>query len=178
MTTALASLQTLPVEAVVVVAAALLLVGAFALCSSPPASPASSAPAKTAAPASAPAAEPPRLFTSAELAPHTGAGGSRILIGVDGVVFDMSSHEGGPAFYGPGGPYENFAGRDASVGLATMQTDPAKWAAGSVAELSAAERDVLRDWFNRFRAKYRVVGAMSDGSSPKTLADLRAAGLI
>ena len=104
------------------------------------------------------------------LAPFTGAGGSRIYVCADGIVFDMSSHETGPAFYGPGGGYAVFAGRDASIGLATMETDPAKWLLRSVAELSAAQRDTLADWVQRFRLKYAVVGYCNDGSAPRSVA--------
>ena len=132
------------------------------------------------APASAATASavPLRNFTRADLAPCTGAGGQRVLLAVNGVVFDMSSHESGPAFYGPGGPYHCFAGRDASVGLATMETDPAKWVKSTVRELSASESDTMLDWFRRFKAKYTIVGALTDGSAPSTVDELRAAGVV
>jgi len=87
----------------------------------------------------------------------------------------MSSHESGPAFYGPGGGYSVFAGRDASIGLATMETDPAKWAKVSVGELSAAQRDTLSDWVQRFRLKYDIVGFCNDGSAPRSVAGEAAA---
>jgi hypothetical protein len=49
-------------------------------------------------------------YTLEELARYDGvvSKGSPILIGVDGTVFDMTL---GKDFYGPGGPYEAFAGR-------------------------------------------------------------------
>ena len=47
----------------------------------------------------------------ADLAPFTGQDGRPIYLAADGIVFNMSSHEGGAAFYGPGGPYNVFAGR-------------------------------------------------------------------
>jgi predicted heme/steroid binding protein len=49
-------------------------------------------------------------YTLDELAKYDGVvnPGSPILIGVDGTVFDMTL---GKDFYGPGGPYEAFAGR-------------------------------------------------------------------
>ena len=62
------------------------------------------------------------------------------------------------------------ARRDASIGLATMQTDPSKWTKRSVAELSHSERDTLADWVNRFAAKYDVIGYLNDGANPKTVA--------
>jgi hypothetical protein len=122
------------------------------------------------------AAPPPRDFTAAELAPETGAGGSRILVAVNGIVFDMSG--GGEAFYGPGGPYACFAGHDASVGLATMELDPAKWAARAVSDFSASETDTMMQWVRRFREKYAVAGALTEGSRPTTLAQLRAEGVL
>ena len=39
----------------------------------------------------------------------------KILLAINGQVFDVSS---GRNFYGPNGPYGNFAGRDASRGMA------------------------------------------------------------
>lgn len=48
----------------------------------------------------------------------TGAAGSdegRILLSINRKVFDVTK---GKNFYGPGGPYGNFAGRDASRGMA------------------------------------------------------------
>jgi membrane-associated progesterone receptor component len=98
----------------------------------------------------------------------TGESGSKIYVAADGYVFDMSSHETGKSFYGPGGPYHAFAGKDASIGLATMETDPSKWKKSSVSELSAAERDILQDWVNRFSAKYQIVGYLNEGSHPRT----------
>jgi hypothetical protein len=150
---------------------------------------------------------------TAELAPFTGEGGRPIYVAADGVVFNMSSHEGGPAFYGPGGGYNVFAGRcvlhvralgrpghcactrrpiripplppgrgprfarsDASIGLATMQTDPKLWAKKTVAELTASEKDTLADWVRRFSMKYEVVGYLNDGAHPKTVAGEAASG--
>lgn len=40
---------------------------------------------------------------------------NKILLAINGKVFDVSS---GRNFYGPDGPYGNFAGRDASRGMA------------------------------------------------------------
>ena len=123
------------------------------------------APAKAAAPA-------PREYTLAELAPHTGADGTRILVAVNGVVFDMGATS---TFYGPGCAYNVFAGRDASFGLATMELDNSKW---SARELTPSEADVLTDWYNRFTNKYPIVGALVEGSRPMTLKQLRDEGLI
>ncbi len=50
-------------------------------------------------------------FPFAELVEYNGAGGKPIYIACDGIVFNMSSHESGPAFYGPGCGYNVFAGQ-------------------------------------------------------------------
>lgn len=52
--------------------------------------------------------------------------GSKILLAINGKVFDVSS---GRNFYGPGGPYGNFAGRDASRGMAKQSFDLCTWTA-------------------------------------------------
>ena len=56
-----------------------------------------------------------RDYTLKELQPKNGLNGQPIYIAVKGTVYDVSA---GATFYGPGSAYENFAGRDASRGLA------------------------------------------------------------
>lgn len=62
----------------------------------------------------------PRPWTLAELRQFDGTGGRPVYMAIKGRVFDVTR---GRAFYGPGGPYALFAGRDASRGLARMTTD-------------------------------------------------------
>lgn len=59
-------------------------------------------------------------YTPTELAEFDGRKNKRILMGIRGRVYDVTS---GSAFYGPGGPYGNFAGRDASRGLSKGSFD-------------------------------------------------------
>ena len=56
-----------------------------------------------------------RTFTPRTLLPFNGQNNAPVYLAVRGRVFDVTS---GRQFYGPGGPYSNFAGRDASRGLA------------------------------------------------------------
>ncbi|KAL2232912.1 UNVERIFIED_CONTAM: Membrane steroid-binding protein 2 [Sesamum indicum] len=62
-------------------------------------------------------------------------------------------------FYGPGGPYALFAGRDASRALALMSFDP-KDLTGNIEGLSASELEVLQDWEYKFMEKYVKVGQL------------------
>jgi hypothetical protein len=56
-----------------------------------------------------------KYYTPKELAEFDGRGeNQRILLGIRGGVYDVTV---GGRFYGPQGPYGNFAGRDASRGL-------------------------------------------------------------
>lgn len=55
------------------------------------------------------AADPTKVWSEADLRPHTD--GDSILIAINRTVYDVSSS---PKFYGPGGPYHHFTGRDAS----------------------------------------------------------------
>src|SRR5579859_2102154 len=65
----------------------------------------------------------PIVFTyydPVELSQFDGKKNKRILMGIRGRVYDVTA---GAHFYGPGGPYGNFAGRDASRGLSKGSFD-------------------------------------------------------
>jgi len=77
-----------------------------------------------------------------------------ILLAAKGVVYDVTR---GRDFYGAGGAYNLFTGRDCSRALAKMSLDP-KDVTEDVSDLTADERKVLDDWVVKFEAKYPVVG--------------------
>lgn len=119
---------------------------------------------------SAPAAlprEPPatvfRTFNPHTLLPYNGENGQPVYLAVRGRVFDVTPGRG---FYGPGGPYANFAGRDASRGLACgsfdeeMLTKDLDAPLDTLADLGAEEMDALQGWEERFESKYLVVGKL------------------
>ncbi|GAA0172764.1 transmembrane signal receptor [Lithospermum erythrorhizon] len=62
-------------------------------------------------------------------------------------------------FYGPGGPYALFAGREASRALALMSFDP-KDLNGNLEGLEPSELEVLQDWEYKFMEKYVKVGQL------------------
>ncbi|KAI6152923.1 cytochrome b5-like heme/steroid binding domain-containing protein [Pisolithus thermaeus] len=66
-----------------------------------------------------PQSHPPTLlyqtYTPKTLVKYDGKDGGRILLAINGMVFDVTA---GRNFYGPDGMYGNFAGRDASRGMA------------------------------------------------------------
>ncbi|CAF9934754.1 hypothetical protein IMSHALPRED_009832 [Imshaugia aleurites] len=110
-----------------------------------------------------------RTFTPPTLQPYDGEKDRPVYLAVRGKVFDVTP---GKNFYGPGGPYENFAGRDASRGLACGSFDEdmlTKDLDGPLDDLSGLGQDemqALQDWEDRFSEKYLVVGklvAVSEG---------------
>ncbi|PSR92142.1 cytochrome b5-like heme/steroid binding domain-containing protein [Coniella lustricola] len=111
--------------------------------------------------------EPPatvfRTFTPRTLLPYNGENGAPIYFAVRGRVFDVTN---GRNFYGPGGPYENFAGRDASRGLACgsfdedMLTKDLDGPLDTLGELGPDEMESLQGWEEQFDAKYLVVGKL------------------
>ncbi|ORZ39243.1 cytochrome b5-like heme/steroid binding domain-containing protein [Catenaria anguillulae PL171] len=101
-----------------------------------------------------------RNYTPKELAKFDGKQSERIMMAVRGHVFDVTR---GAGFYGPGSPYGNFAGRDASRGLAkhsfeTKYITPLDQPIDDLKDLSAMERETLDDWFGMFSSKYDHVG--------------------
>ncbi|CAM8898712.1 unnamed protein product [Rhodiola kirilowii] len=77
-----------------------------------------------------------------------------IYLAVKGRIFDVTS---GKSFYGPGGAYEMFAGKDASRALAKMSKNEDDVVA-DIDGLSSKEIGVLDDWERKFEAKYPIVG--------------------
>lgn len=86
-----------------------------------------------------------------------------VYLAVRGQVFDVSP---GRNFYGPGGPYANFAGRDASRGLAhgsfdeNMLTEDLNGPLDSLEDLDEEQKEALQGWQERFLEKYLVVGQL------------------
>lgn len=103
-----------------------------------------------------------KTFTPKTLRPFNGVDEPRVMLGVQGKVFDVSA---GMSFYGPNGPYSNFAGRDASRGLAKnsfdedMLTDIEK-PLDTLEDLTDEEKGSLREWAALFEGKYLLVGRL------------------
>ncbi|EAS32585.1 DNA damage response protein [Coccidioides immitis RS] len=114
-----------------------------------------------------------RTFKPTTLIEFNGQDNKPVYLAVRGKVFDVSP---GRNFYGPGGPYENFAGRDATRGLACqsfdeeMLTKDLKGPLDDLHGLDEEQLDNLRGWEERFLEKYLVVGklvAEGDPEAPK-----------
>lgn len=104
-----------------------------------------------------------KTYTPKTLLPFNGEDGAPIYFAVRGRVFDVSK---GRNFYGPGGPYANFAGRDASRGLAKgsfdeeMLTEDLEGPLDSLSDLDRDEWEALQGWEEKFLEKYLVVGKL------------------
>ncbi|KAF9391184.1 hypothetical protein CPB97_007304 [Podila verticillata] len=104
-----------------------------------------------------------REYTPKELSEFDGrTPDTRILMAVNGKVFDVTR---GKQFYGPDGPYGNFAGRDASRGLAMNSFDksmlsPLDGPIDKLEDLKEDEKSALEDWEVLFDGKYQLVGKL------------------
>ncbi|KAL3500279.1 hypothetical protein ACH5RR_039372 [Cinchona calisaya] len=98
-------------------------------------------------------------FTLQQLKQYDGSDPSKpIYVAVKGRVFDVAA---GRSFYGPGGSYSMFAGKDASRALAKMSKNEED-VIGSLDGLSEKEIQTLNDWETKFQAKYPVVGSVAE----------------
>ncbi|XP_055685511.1 membrane-associated progesterone receptor component 1 [Lutzomyia longipalpis] len=116
----------------------------------------------------------PRLrrdFTVQELRQYDGnQPDGRILVAVNGNVYDVTK---GKRFYGPGGPYAAFGGRDASRGLATFSvTSNDNNEYDDLSDLNTMEMDSVREWEMQFKERYIFVGKLlAPGEQPTNYSD-------
>ena len=98
------------------------------------------------------------MFSEAELGRYDGSPGSPgLLLALLGEVYDVS---GGSQYYGPGGGYSFFAGRDASRAFVTGQFDSAGLV-DNVEGLASSDYLGLEDWAKFYSSDYVRVGVLA-----------------
>lgn len=110
--------------------------------------------------------DPPRNFTLKQLRHFDGTHDKRmkedkpVYLSLQGEVFDVTK---GRDFYGPGGPYAVFAGRECGVALAKMSFDEQHLDdIAGCADLNYGETDSLQGWIQQFKymKDYPVLGRL------------------
>uniref|UniRef100_T1IQC1 Cytochrome b5 heme-binding domain-containing protein n=1 Tax=Strigamia maritima TaxID=126957 RepID=T1IQC1_STRMM len=109
-------------------------------------------------------------FTLEQIREYDGRGaGGRILVAVNGKVFDVTR---GKRFYGQGGPYAAFAGRDASRGLAIFSVEAIQDDYDDLSDLNSMQMDSVIEWEMQFKEKYDYVGRLlKPGEEPNDYSD-------
>ncbi|KAL9412233.1 hypothetical protein AB3S75_045789 [Citrus x aurantiifolia] len=107
-------------------------------------------------------------ITEEELKQYDGSDSKKpLLMAIKSQIYDVSQSR---MFYGPGGPYALFAGKDASRALAKMSFEE-KDLTGDISGLGPFELEALQDWEYKFMSKYVKVGSIkltvpvTDGAS-------------
>eukprot|EP00891_Asterochloris_glomerata_P008311 jgi/Astpho2/8311/e_gw1.00122.202.1_t len=77
-----------------------------------------------------------------------------LLLAVRGKVYDVTE---GKDFYGVGGGYHVFAGKECSRALAKMKIS-AEDCNDLLSDCTVREMETLKDWETRFAEKYGIVG--------------------
>lgn len=121
--------------------------------------------------------DPPRNFTAEQLRYFDGTKDEKtgddkpVYLSVNGQVFDVSD---GRDFYGPDGPYSNFAGHECGVALAKMSFDTEHLDdLEGCNNLSASEKTELEGWIEKFTyyRPYPIKGRLVPDSKLEPLKD-------
>lgn len=105
--------------------------------------------------------QPPQVgeITLEEMSKCTGEDPFRpILVALRGQIYDMSEARN---FYGPGGAYHVYAGREAARALGKMSLS-AKDCTAEIDDLTEKEKETLQQWETKFSSKYKVVGQVRE----------------
>ena len=96
-------------------------------------------------------------ITEEELKVYDGSDPEKpLLMAIKGQIYDVSQSR---MFYGPGGPYALFAGKDANRALAKMSFEE-KDLTRDISGLGPFELEALQDWELKFMGKYVKVGTV------------------
>jgi len=96
-------------------------------------------------------------ITEEELRQYDGSDPEKpLLMAIKGQIYDVSQSR---MFYGPGGAYALFAGKDASRALAKMSFEQQDLN-GDISDLTPMELGSLNDWEYKFTSKYVKVGTV------------------
>ncbi|KAM0949457.1 putative cytochrome b5-like heme/steroid binding domain-containing protein [Dioscorea sansibarensis] len=96
-------------------------------------------------------------ITEEELRVYDGSDSKKpLLMAIKGQIYDVTQSR---MFYGPGGPYALFAGKDASRALAKMSFEEQDLT-GDISGLGPFELEALQDWEYKFMSKYVKVGTV------------------
>ncbi|KAJ3695427.1 hypothetical protein LUZ60_000804 [Juncus effusus] len=96
-------------------------------------------------------------LTAAQLKAYDGSDASKpIYLAVRGKIYDVSS---GKNFYGPGGAYAVFAGKECARALGKMSKEESDCSA-DLSGFTEKEMTTLTDWEKKFQAKYPIVGSL------------------
>lgn len=121
--------------------------------------------------------DPPRNFTAEQLKHFDGTRDEKlgedkpVYLSVNGQVFDVSD---GRDFYGPEGPYCNFAGHECGVALAKMSFDADLLGdLEGCSKLSPSEKTELEGWIEKFTyyRPYPIKGRLVPDNKLKALQD-------
>ncbi|XP_042407772.1 membrane steroid-binding protein 1-like [Zingiber officinale] len=96
-------------------------------------------------------------ITEEELRVYDGSDPKKpLLMAIKAQIYDVTQSR---MFYGPGGPYALFAGKDASRALAKMSFEPTDLTS-DISDLGPFELEALQDWEYKFMSKYVKVGTV------------------